>query len=234
MGHVGACASPRAVDPSAYRSCGGGKAVVACSHPCSTSALHPQPLPPPQIFCGRLRVMAQPHIRDPPPAPAAAANDGPAGEAAEAAGEGVDGAAAAADHAAAAGGAGEGPGFAAGEEPAAAAAGAPGQQPGQEPEGNCWVPDVMRCRWRRDPQQRRLLPRLRANLRAMALCALIIGGAQSACWLLKGHNLQLGRGCAAIFLSACCLSTVQWLAGRETKLPHIRLYALQWPPATAC
>lgn len=39
----------------------------------------------------------------------------------------------------------------------------------------------MRCRWRRDPAQRRLLPRLRANLGAMALAALIIGGAPVLC-----------------------------------------------------
>ncbi len=34
----------------------------------------------------------------------------------------------------------------------------------------------MRCRWRRDPAQRALLPRLRANLRAMAMLALILAG----------------------------------------------------------
>lgn len=36
------------------------------------------------------------------------------------------------------------------------------------------MPDVMACRWRRAPDQRRLMPRLRANSRAMAVAALIL------------------------------------------------------------
>ncbi|EFN60184.1 hypothetical protein CHLNCDRAFT_133698 [Chlorella variabilis] len=87
----------------------------------------------PCIMCGRLRVMAQPHVRE----PAAAA--GP-------------------PHAA--------PGPAAAPAPAAADADAA--------VGGGWVPDVMACRWRRAPDQRRLMPRLRANSRAMAVAALIL------------------------------------------------------------
>lgn len=171
----------------AARSCGGNRRLWHSRTP--LFLISPAPLcfcHFQQIFCGRLRVMAQPHIRDPPPGPAAADN-GPAAEGDEAAGEEGDGAEAAAGDAAAAGAAGA---DAAGEEAAAAAAAAAGAVPGaveQQNAGHCWVPDVMRCRWRRDPQQRRLLPRLRANLRAMALCALIIGGTQKACWLLKGR-----------------------------------------------
>ncbi|KAL4437436.1 hypothetical protein ABPG75_004575 [Micractinium tetrahymenae] len=117
-------------------------------------------LPCVQILCGRLRVMAQPHIREPlpaapplRPAPAALQHGGALGEqqAVAAQGQGAEAAAAQA----------EGPGDA-----DADAAG-------------CWVPDVMRCRWRRDPEQRRLMPRLRANARAMAMLALILAVAAS-------------------------------------------------------
>lgn len=133
--------------------------------------------PCPQIFCGRLRVMAQPHIRDPLPAPAADGNGPAAGEGWEAA-EGAAGPAA--EGAAAEGAAGAAGG------PAAAAAAAEQQL------GDCWVPDVMRCRWRRDPAQRRLLPRLKANLRSLALSALIIAGG-------------LGRACVL-----CCVVVSEW------------------------
>ncbi|PSC68550.1 E3 ubiquitin-ligase synoviolin [Micractinium conductrix] len=113
-------------------------------------------LPCVQILCGRLRVMAQPHVREPPPLPAQ-----PPGAAVGGAGNQAPPAVAAA--AAAAGGAGGGgPG-------GAAAADA----------GHSWVPDVMRCRWRHDPAQARLLPRLRANLRAMAILTVVLAVAAS-------------------------------------------------------
>jgi hypothetical protein len=95
-----------------------------------------------QILCSRLRVMAQPHVREPAGEVGGAAVPAPA---AEAAGDG----------------AGQPP--AAAEEAAAAEAGG-------------WVPDVMQRRWRRDPAQRRLLPRLRANLRAMAMITAVLAG----------------------------------------------------------
>ncbi|PRW60537.1 hypothetical protein C2E21_1293 [Chlorella sorokiniana] len=169
-------------------------------------------LPCVQIFCGRLRVMAQPHIRDPLPAAAAAGGEGAVAEAgaeAEAEAEASDDEAEEAKAEVAAAGHGAGPAAAAangaadeapaaaegdaageaaaGEAPAAAAgaaAAAPQEQQQQQQQQDWWVPDVMRCRWRRDPQQRRLLPRLRANLRAMALAAFIIAVAASNSLLL--------------------------------------------------
>ncbi|KAL4421914.1 hypothetical protein ABPG77_005198 [Micractinium sp. CCAP 211/92] len=116
-------------------------------------------LPCVQILCGRLRVMAQPHIREPLPAGAAHR----AAPAAQRLGR-AEGAQLAA---AAAGAAQRGAGGPAGAD-ADADAGAGADR------AECWVPDVMRCRWRRDPAQRALLPRLRANLRAMAMLALIL------------------------------------------------------------
>ncbi|KAL4855121.1 hypothetical protein ACK3TF_004343 [Chlorella vulgaris] len=95
------------------------------------------------ILCGRLRVMAQPHVREPPARQPVGLGQPAAAGAAAAAG---DAAAAAPEMPAADDGAG----------------------------GGGWVPDVMRCRWRHDPQQRRLLPRLRANTRAMALAVLVL------------------------------------------------------------
>jgi hypothetical protein len=95
-----------------------------------------------QILCGRLRIMAQPHVREPAIRPALAA----------AAAAGAARLHEAAPH---------GPAAAAAEEQGAA--------------GGAWVPDVMRCRWRHAPEQRRLLPRLRANAQAMAMAALILG-----------------------------------------------------------
>ena len=127
--------------------------------------------PPLQILCGRLRVMAQPHVREPPPLPAQ-----PPGAAVGGAGNQAPPAVAAA--AAAAGGAGGGgPG-------GAAAADA----------GHSWVPDVMRCRWRHDPAQARLLPRLRANLRAMAILTVVLAGALHRAWGSEKNEGMKGLG----------------------------------------
>lgn len=96
-----------------------------------------------QILCGRLRVMAQPHVREPPARQPVGLGQPAAAGAAAAAGDA-----------------------------AAAAPEMPADDDGAG--GGGWVPDVMRCRWRHDPQQRRLLPRLRANTRAMALAMLVL------------------------------------------------------------
>ncbi|KAI3429895.1 hypothetical protein D9Q98_010206 [Chlorella vulgaris] len=100
-------------------------------------------LPCVQILCGRLRVMAQPHVREPPARQPVGLGQPAAAGAAAAAGDA-----------------------------AAAAPEMPADDDGAG--GGGWVPDVMRCRWRHDPQQRRLLPRLRANTRAMALAMLVL------------------------------------------------------------
>lgn len=112
--------------------------IKQCREPCLHAVKHKRhhTFSTLQILCGRLRVMAQPHVREPAARPAL--------EAAEAAG--------AAPH---------GLNFAAAQERDAA--------------GGAWVPDVMRCRWRCAPEQRRLVPRLRANVRAMAMAALVLG-----------------------------------------------------------
>lgn len=125
--------------------------AMQCAHACL------------QILCGRLRVMAQPHIREPLPA-AAAHRAAPAAQRLGRAGG-------AQPAAAAAGAEQRGAGGPAGADADANADAGAGADPAE-----CWVPDVMRCRWRRDPAQRRLLPRLRANLRAMAMLALILAG----------------------------------------------------------
>lgn len=57
--------------------------------------------------------------------------------------------------------------------------GAPGAAAEAAAEPAAFVPDVMRCRWRRDAAQRRLLPRLRGNARAMGLAALVLAIAAS-------------------------------------------------------
>ena len=54
----------------------------------------------------------------------------------------------------------------------------------------------MRCRWRRDPTQRRLMPRLRANLRAMTMLALILAGGRMHAWrpvAPRVHCMGFGR-----------------------------------------
>ena len=53
-----------------------------------------------------------------------------------------------------------------------------GRQAEQEQEegGDVLAPDPLRCAWMRDPAQRRLLPRLRANTRMMFVLVLITGG----------------------------------------------------------
>ena len=77
--------------------------------------------------------------------------------------------------------------------PDAAAAAAAAAAAGEEPP--CWVPDVMRCRWRRAPAQRRLLPRLRANLRAMAVAALILASEWAGRMSRRGQQTDGGLGC---------------------------------------
>lgn len=76
----------------------------------------------------------------------------------------------------------------------AAGAAPAGAAPGQQQQDG-WVPDVMRCRWRRAPGQRRLLPRLRANLRAMALSALIIAGGVTSAQCAHSPSAEMGGGC---------------------------------------
>jgi hypothetical protein len=122
-------------------------------------------LPLVQLLCGRLRIVGQPHLRvhNPrrrpaqPAAAAAAAAAGVAGRAAEGM-QPQDAAAAGAEG-------GLGPR-------------APGPaDPAVEDDGaDSLAPNVLLCAWERDSAQRRLLPRLRANLRAMAMIALISSG----------------------------------------------------------
>ena len=55
----------------------------------------------------------------------------------------------------------------------------------------------MRCRWRRDPSQRRLLPRLKAHVRATALAALVLSSVCAG---------ELPRGVRQPCPPACCRS----------------------------
>ena len=157
-----------------------------------------------QILCSRLRVMAQPHVRE------------PAGEAADAAVPAP---------AAAAAGDAAGPPPAEAEEAAAAGG---------------WVPDVMRRRWRRDPAQRRLLPRLRANLRAMAMITAVLAGVRmcvcvlSFCWGIAtqtdSHYVAVVRRLAEFALLHPCPANLpmQWL--RPTACGSLWLWSAAPPP----
>lgn len=53
--------------------------------------------------------------------------------------------------------------------PEDAQAEAAGEGPGDERDAPVWTPNILACRWERRRGQRRLLPRLKANLRAMSL-----------------------------------------------------------------
>ena len=118
-----------------------------------------------QILCGRLRVLAQPHVIHlpelQPPQPLAGAAGGVQGDVGPAAPM------AAAD-----------PVAAAAADVAAAAAAVEQRQEGGAGGGG-WVPDIMRRCWHRSPEQRCLLPRLRANLRGMLMIALVLAGGWS-------------------------------------------------------
>lgn len=121
-------------------------------------------LPLVQLLCGRLRIVGQPHLRfhRPRPVPAQPAPAAPPTAGAEGAQPNAAGAAAAAAAAAAHGGPAPAP------LPAGPAA--------EDAAADSLVPNVLQCAWERDSAQRRLLPRLRANLRAMAMIALISSG----------------------------------------------------------
>lgn len=47
-------------------------------------------------------------------------------------------------------------------------------QPRAPPEGGILVPNVLHCAWEHDPTQRKLMPRLKANIRIMSMIALVM------------------------------------------------------------
>jgi hypothetical protein len=79
--------------------------------------------------------------------------------------------------------------------PAAAAAAAGGGAGGDDDDAGALAPNVLRCAWTHDSAQRRLLPRLRANTRAMAMIALVTASecGAAARWIWRRRVARAAR-----------------------------------------
>ncbi|RMZ56490.1 hypothetical protein APUTEX25_001337, partial [Auxenochlorella protothecoides] len=82
--------------------------------------------------------------------------------------------------------------------PEDAQAEAAGEGPGDERDAPVWTPNILACRWERRRGQRRLLPRLKANLRAMSLtlfvCSLALLNALTLFLAARAGGLDVVAG----------------------------------------